>query len=312
MQEHVNAYLQTLVPAEPRSLYDPVRYIINGGGKRLRPALTYFCSLSNEHSDWVSAACAVELLHTFTLVHDDIMDNAFSRRGHATVHEQFDLNTAILSGDVLIALAETSLAAGKYSFHSKMMSEFADGFRYVCEGQALDKEFEMRTDITIDDYFWMIDLKSAKMIELAAVLGAFAAGLGNIESLRRFAHHLGLAFQLRDDLLDLTGSDDFGKTIGGDIIEGKRTFLFLKALEAYPTLSLDKKKLLDRVSTRNASPKDIPNIRLLFEELGVITATTDMIELHTANAADALASVEHEAVRNALLLFSNYLLHRNT
>ncbi len=310
-QDEINSYLQSLVPAEPRSLYDPVRYIIEAGGKRLRPALTYLCTLQQPDANWIDAAAAVEMLHTFTLVHDDIMDNAATRRGQKTLHELYDLNTAILAGDVLIALAETSLASGKYNRASEMMLEFANGFRYVCEGQALDKEFEKNNSVSTEDYFRMIDLKSAKMIELAAVLGGYASGMTDVEPLRSFAHHLGLAFQLRDDLLDLTSQNaSFGKSIGGDIIEGKRTFLFLRAYESITNVSESEQLLLTRILHQQAKWDDIVPVRTLFTKLGVIDESKKMIADHTNIARSALEKIEHPAVRTALQHFSEYLLHR--
>lgn len=310
VQKEVNRQLPLLVPAAPKSLYDPVRYIIEAGGKRLRPALTYLCSLGDPNADWLHAAAAVELLHTFTLVHDDIMDNAATRRGLPTMHEQWDTNVAILSGDVLIALAESSLAAGTYAAASEMMSEFANGFRFVCEGQALDKEFETSENISPDDYFRMIDLKSAKMIELAAVLGAYASGSQHVEAVRTFAHHLGLAFQLRDDLLDLTAAADFGKTIGGDIVEGKRTYLYLFAANA-ATMESDS-ALLKKIAARDATFDDLPMVREVFTRLGSVAESERMIAEHTEKAGEALTQVEHEAQRIALLSFAEHLLKRNT
>jgi geranylgeranyl pyrophosphate synthase len=311
VREQMDVYLKTLVPGTPKSLYDPVRYIIEAGGKRLRPALTYFSSLGDKNSNWMPAAAAVELLHTFTLVHDDIMDNSSSRRGLATMHEKYGLNTAILSGDVLIALAEHSLAMGQYAQSSKMMMEFATGFRCVCEGQALDKEFEHRNDVTTDEYFTMIGLKSAKLIELSAVLGGYASGSTAIEPIRVFAHELGLAFQLRDDLLDLTAEHKtLGKPIGGDIVEGKRTYLYLKARQSYDSLEDSEKKLLDAIANREAGWGDVAQTRALFEKTGAIAATLKRIEFHTQSARTALISITDNATRTALAEFSEYLLHR--
>ncbi len=310
-QDEINSYLQSLVPAEPRSLYDPVRYIIEAGGKRLRPVLTYLCTLQQQDCNWLPAAAAVEMLHTFTLVHDDIMDNAATRRGLKTLHELYDLNTAILAGDVLIALAETSLASGKYNAAPEMMLEFANAFRYVCEGQALDKEFEKNNSVSTEDYFRMIDLKSAKMIELAAVLGGYAWGMSDVEPLRLFAHHLGLAFQLRDDLLDLTSQNaSFGKSIGGDIIEGKRTFLFLRAYESIANISEAEQQLLTRILHQQAKWDDVEPVRTLFTKIGVIEESKKMIADHTNIAQSALEKIELPDLRTGLQHFSEYLLHR--
>ncbi len=311
IRKQIELHLIKLVPETPHSLYDPIRYALKSGGKHIRPVLTYFASLSNSKADWLPAACAVELLHDFTLVHDDIMDNAATRHGKPTIHEQYDVNTAILAGDVIIALAEESLTSGKYEFSDEMMSEFATGFRSVCEGQAFDKEFELRRDVTTEEYFRMIELKTAKMLELAAVLGAYTAGGENVEELRAFAHHAGVAFQVRDDLLDLTADEaTFGKTIGGDILEGKRSYLFVTAMQSFDSVEPEDRDLLIRIQERKATTFDVHHAKKLFTEIGVIENTRKRIEEETMTARKNVENIRSAEVRRALLQFSEYLLGR--
>jgi len=304
--------LSELVPKAPLSLYDPVRFILSAGGKRVRATLTYLTSqLASAEEDYTFAASAVELLHTFTLIHDDIMDNATTRRGNPTVHIKYSSNEAILSGDVMIALALEALSRGNYKNYRQMGEEFWKGFRFVCEGQALDKEFETRSDITEADYIHMIDLKTAKVTELAGVLGALISNIDFVEPVRSFAHHTGIAFQILDDLLDLTAEHpSFGKTIGGDILEGKRTYLFVKAFEQYAMLPPVNQALLDRIVTRTASVDDIPKARQLFEQMGVLQQAKERSEHETMLAKAALSLLPESEAKEMLSFFSDQLLGR--
>jgi len=310
-RKQIELRLLELIPESPKSLYDPIRYTMESGGKRIRPVLTYLSSLSDPKADWLPTACAVELLHNFTLVHDDIMDNAAWRRGKKTMHTLLDVNTAILAGDTIIALAEESLLSGRYELSDKMMSEFSFGFRSVCEGQAYDKEFETRNDVRSEEYIRMIDLKSAKMLELGAVLGAFSAGGEHVEAVREFAHHTGIAFQIRDDLLDLTADTTaFGKTFGGDISEGKRTFLFVTAMSHFDQLKDHDQDLLIRIQDKATTEHDIHHARKLFTDIGVMQKAQEAIEVETIIARNALNEISHENMRKGLLEFGEYLLGR--
>jgi geranylgeranyl diphosphate synthase, type II len=312
IRQKINRYLMDLVPCEPESLYIPVRKILGAGGKRVRPILSAFAAGINSTDDsWLPAAAAVELLHTFTLVHDDIMDNAATRRGLPAVHVQFGTNAAILSGDVLIALAQESLSKMDSLFAARMIAEFAIGFRMVCEGQALDKEYETRENISIAEYLAMIDLKTAKVLELAAVLGALAGSEVYLEEIRSFAHHLGLAFQIGDDLLDLTATHaELGKTIGGDILEGKRTFLFVTAMEIYDQLAETDQALLDRIRNRAAKPDDVETARQLFDRIGVLSSAKRAKKDQTVQAKNALGAIPGGVARDRLDAFSDFLLER--
>lgn len=305
-------FLLDLVPETPRSLYDPVRYLLEAGGKRVRPTLTYLVAqLGDSPQNWMPPAAAAELLHTFTLVHDDIMDHAATRRGRPTVHEHFGDSAAILSGDVMIALATEALTRSISSSGDQLLKEFSWGFKKVCEGQALDKDFETATAISIEDYLHMIDLKTAKVLEMSAVLGAVASGAQEYtEVIRSFAHHIGIAFQIQDDLLDLTAaSPQFGKMIGGDILEGKRTYLLLSALEQRARLSTTDNQLLERVQAGAAVVDDIVHCRELFHRLGVLQRTEAAIASETEKAAEVLRSINHEQAAT-LQVFAQHLLRR--
>jgi geranylgeranyl diphosphate synthase type II len=313
-----------MIPVEPQSLYAPVRHIVSAGGKRVRPILTALSSriaqgtagseTTSDPLSWLHSAVAIELLHTFTLVHDDIMDNAATRRNLPTAHVEFGMSSAILAGDVLIPLAIDALCRTRSSFLPQMVEEFAMGFRLVCDGQALDKEYETRDDISVQEYLHMIDLKTSKIIELAAVLGAYAGGGEHVESLRRFAHHAGLAFQINDDLLDLTAHEAaFGKLIGGDILEGKRTYLFVSAMSQYDTLASEDRELMDMIGRREASVTDILRARDLFERIGVLAAATAEAQNQTHLAQDTLlGSIPESSARNELWAFSESLLRRSS
>jgi geranylgeranyl diphosphate synthase, type II len=299
------------IPAAPESLYAPVRQVVAAGGKRVRPLLTALCyQLTKRDQGWINAGIAIELLHTFTLVHDDIMDNAATRRGQPTVHAQFGTNEAILSGDVMIALAQSALAKGEHQHAAPMLLEFSTGFIRVCEGQAYDKDFEHQHDVSVSDYINMIDLKTAKVLETAAVLGALASGdVANVGALRQFAHHVGIAFQIQDDLLDLTAEHaDFGKTIGGDILEGKRTYLLLKLIEKSNALGSDEHELIERVLARKAKDADIDPVRHVMERVGVLAETRSAVEEHTSHALRSLESINAET--SMLQHFAEWLLQR--
>ncbi len=307
--QHVfEPHLRERIPRKPESLYRPVRDAIAAGGKRVRPYLTAIAA-GGDPAEWLPTAVAVEFLHTFTLVHDDIMDNAATRRGHPTVYVAYGVNTAILAGDTIVSLAALALAEARGDIQAALSLEFARAFQAVCEGQALDKEFESRNDISLAEYTTMIELKTARMFELAAVLGAITAKQP-VEPFRRFAREIGLAFQLQDDLLDLTGDETLGKTIGGDILEGKRTALFVLAMEQYQSLSHGNRSLMDRLRNRQTTREDIAGARQLFEELGILMNVADLAATHMRMAEEELRSID-PLRRNELLAFSDRLLKRS-
>lgn len=221
----------------PHNLYDPADYILQLGGKRLRPILVLAaCELFNkDYHQALPAALSIEIFHNFTLVHDDIMDEAEMRRGEMTVHEKYDINTAILSGDLMLIEAYKFISKLNVPSNlSQIYNIFNDFAIKVCEGQQLDIDFETQAEVSIDEYLKMIELKTAVLIVGALKIGAQIGGAGpeDIFHLGEFGRAIGIAFQIQDDFLDTFGdATKFGKKSGGDIIQGKKTYLFLKALE---------------------------------------------------------------------------------
>jgi len=222
-------------PNQPEQLYSPITYIINLGGKRIRPLLVLMATdlFGKDANNAVDAAMAIEVFHNFTLVHDDIMDNAPLRRGKATVHEKWSTNTAILSGDVMMVEANKNLAKVNPVYLKDVLDTFNATAQGVCEGQQMDMEFEDRDDVTIEEYLDMIRLKTAVLLGGALKLGAIIADANaeDADLLYQFGENIGIAFQLQDDILDVYADPEkFGKQVGGDIIANKKTFLLLKAL----------------------------------------------------------------------------------
>lgn len=309
--------LLAMLPASHDYLYAPLRTIVASGGKRARPQLV-FLAAANERSQEDSsaaalqAAIAIELLHTFTLIHDDIMDRAPTRRGVPTIHTTHGVNTAILAGDVLIAVALEGLGRVDIPRLHDIVREYAAGFRFVCEGQATDKEFEGCEAIQRDDYMTMIDLKTAKIFELAAVMGSLAAGGIYAEALRSYAHHIGLAFQINDDVLDLTAiHPGFGKTPGGDIIESKRTILFALTCERMDELTASDRRLFAKTRDGRATADDVPAARDMMTRTGILEEARELATRETRLAEAALAELPDSHAKDELLAFGQALLGRD-
>jgi len=223
-------------PAYPAELYEPIQYILSMGGKRMRPALLLMaCDLFGGDVEMaVLPALAIEVFHNFTLMHDDIMDNAPLRRGKVTVHERWNKNAAILSGDVMLIQGYKLMMNVEDRLLRVILNIFNDTAVGVCEGQQLDMDFETRNNVKIDEYIYMIRLKTAVVLGGALKIGSIIGGaeIKDAELIAEFGENLGLAFQLQDDLLDVYGSPEkFGKQVGGDIISNKKTYLLLKSLE---------------------------------------------------------------------------------
>lgn len=227
---------QLKFPEYPGQLYEPITYILSLGGKRLRPALLLMASelFGGDAKSAISPALAIEVFHNFTLMHDDIMDNAPIRRGKTTVHERWNNNVAILSGDVMLIEAYKLMMKVDANLLGPVLDIFNQTAVGVCEGQQLDMEFEQRNDVTIDQYVNMIRLKTAVLLGGALKIGALIGGANETDAalLSTFGEQLGIAFQLQDDILDVYGNPEkFGKQVGGDIISNKKTYLLIKALE---------------------------------------------------------------------------------
>ena len=229
-----NYLAQLQLPEEPQRLYSPIIYSMSGGGKRIRPVLLLLCceAFGGDVQSAMSVAAAVEMFHNFTLLHDDIMDNADVRRGKPSVKAQWGDNVAILSGDTMMIYAYRLLGQAPEHKLSRVMSIFTSMALQVCEGQQYDMDFEERSKVSVVDYMQMIELKTSALLAGAAMIGAEMgdASAEDCRKIYRYALELGLAFQLQDDLLDSYGDERLGKKIGGDILEGKKTCLMLNAM----------------------------------------------------------------------------------
>ena len=229
-----NYLAQTNFPADPERLYTPIGYSLAGGGKRLRPVLLLLSHaiFSDDAQRALPAAAAVEVFHNFTLLHDDIMDHALLRRGKPSVYAKWGENVAILSGDAMMIGAYMLLARLQTPLLPQVLTVFNRTALEVCEGQQYDMDFESRQKVSVVEYMHMIELKTSVLLAGAVVMGALLGGASEEDCrlLRRFAIELGLAFQLQDDLLDSYGDERLGKAIGGDILEGKKTYLMITAM----------------------------------------------------------------------------------
>ena len=236
-QNQFSEFLNTYnVEREPKNLYQPIKYILNLGGKRLRPVLTLMTTacFDGDVDRAMDAALAVEVFHNFSLIHDDIMDAAPLRRGQETVHEKWDLNTGILSGDAMLIRAYQLFENYPPETFRELAKLFSKTALEVCEGQQYDIDFETRLQVSIPEYLKMIECKTAVLVGAAMQMGAIVANAPIEDQVRcyDFGKNLGIAFQLQDDYLDAFGNPEiFGKQVGGDILENKKTYLFLKAIE---------------------------------------------------------------------------------
>ncbi len=273
---------------EPVSLYKPIGYILSLGGKRLRPSLTLMtASLFGEYLHHaVQAACAIEVFHNFTLLHDDIMDQAPMRRGHPTVHVKWNTNTAILSGDAMLIEAFRILHFTRQEILPAVTEIFTQTALEVCEGQQYDMDFEKRGVVSEKEYLRMIELKTAVLIAASMKIGALCGGSDAQQAnlLYEVGRNIGLAFQLQDDLLDTYGNPEvFGKAIGGDIVANKKTYLFVMASER--SAEKDQKELLRLFSTTDLQPEiKINKVKALFDTCQVEKITLDKIEYYLQQA----------------------------
>ncbi len=305
-QEFISDYLsaQTLVK-EPKNLYEPIDYILSDGGKRMRPTLTLMAAevFDTDYKKALPAALAVEVFHNFLLVHDDIMDDAPLRRGKETVHEKWNLNTGILSGDAMLILAYQYFE--KYEpvvFHS-LAKLFSKTALEVCEGQQWDVDFENRDDVTIPEYLKMIEYKTAVLVAAAMKMGAIVAETSkeNCDLIYDFGLNLGIAFQLQDDFLDAFGDPKtFGKQVGGDIIENKKTYLYLKAVEFADQNQSDQLKHLFSIHPNDNTEK-IDSVKEIFTATGAAQATQKAIQEYTLKAFETLHKIEIDNEKKDML-----------
>ena len=324
MRRLIDRKLETLVKkSEPTDLNRGLKYVLTSGGKRVRSSLVILSceAVGGTRHDAMDAGAAVEMLHNFTLVHDDIMDNAPSRRGRPTVHTKWDVNNALLVGDVLLGMAYASLTKSRTRELHTLVHLFTGGFLEVCEGQALDLEYERRRKVSLREYFVMIEKKTARLISMSCEVGGL---LGNAtprqrKALRQFGHYIGRAFQVQDDLLDVAAEPRrFGKALGGDILEGKKTFLLTKAAERVRGKD---RTLLERVMQLKSEPTAtlrtstqrqafVAAVTDLYRRHGIMSAARQQIAHDTRKATAALAELPQNQATAMLGWFSQMLLQR--
>ena len=309
-----NRLSKALKERKPYSLYKPAAYILESGGKRLRPLLVLFSAKAagGGFNKAYNAAVAVELLHNFSLVHDDIMDNADKRRGRPTLHKKYDLCTAILVGDSLLSVAYEFLLKDAGHNAAEILKSFTHGLIEVCEGQSMDKDFELIKNVTIEEYILMIEKKTAAMAEMCCNIGALIAGASarEVKALSLYGKNVGIAFQIQDDLLDILGNESgFGKSVGGDLIEGKKTFLFLKALEK--SRGKDKKDFLSVIERKGIKHEEIPKFRELYTKLGVIDDAKGEILKYSRKALAQLKYIKDPEDREFFVWLTDSLIKRS-
>lgn len=315
-QKQFQAYLEAYnTIREPKNLYEPIQYILNLGGKRLRPVLTLMTAecFEGDVKDALDAALAIEVFHNFSLIHDDIMDAAPLRRGHQTVHEKWNLNTGILSGDAMLIMAYQLFENYPPEVYQQLCKLFSKTALEVCEGQQYDIDFETRNTVTISEYLKMIEYKTAVLVGAAMKMGAIIANASTEDQNRcyEFGKNLGIAFQLQDDYLDAFGDPEtFGKQVGGDIIENKKTYLYLKALEF--SSEKDQQQLTQLFSSEDTeSVTKIEIVKQIFRASGSAEATQKAISSYTKTAFDILKTINiSEQQKQILESFGTQLMSR--
>ena len=315
-QERFLKYLKTFYTnKQPNSLYEPINYILQLGGKRLRPVLTLMAAdaYGCDYNKALNAALSIEVFHNFSLVHDDIMDAAPLRRGQQTVHQKWDVNTGILSGDAMLIMAYQLFENYEPQTFQALAKLFSKTALEVCEGQQYDIDFESRDDVSISEYLKMIEYKTAVLVGAALQMGAIVAetSLENQKAIYEFGRDLGIAFQLQDDYLDAFGNPEtFGKQVGGDIIENKKTYLYLKALEFSNAEQKEQLKRLFAISEIEDDEK-INTVKSIYTTTGSAEATQEAVKNYTEKAFKMLDSLEmSDDKKQVLRTFGEQLMNR--
>ena len=313
----VNDYLEQLpYERKPQSLYDPIRYVLSIGGKRIRPVLMLMAYnlFKDQPEKILMPACGLETYHNYTLLHDDLMDNADLRRGHETVHKRWSANTAILSGDSMLVLAYQRMAQVPKEKLASVLDCFTETALEIGEGQEYDMAFETRNDVHEEEYVEMIRLKTSVLLACAMKIGGILADAPeqDVQNLYKFGEQLGLAFQLQDDLLDVYGNPKvFGKAVGGDIVSNKKTYMLINA---YNRANGKQRAELDRwlkVETFNRDEK-VAAVTRLYDEIGIRQLCEEKINFYFEEAAQYLAKVSvPEERKQALRHYMDELLHRD-
>ena len=312
----VNDFLDNLkYERKPNGLYAPVKYVLSMGGKRIRPVLMLlsYGLFKDDVESVLMPACALETYHNYTLLHDDLMDNADMRRGHETVHRKWDANTAILSGDSMLVLAYERMAKCNPVYLSDVLHTFTETALEIGEGQQYDMEFEMRNDVTEDEYIEMIRLKTSVLLACAQKIGAILAGASkqDQDNLYKFGEQIGLAFQLQDDYLDVYGDPKvFGKKVGGDIICNKKTYMLINA---YNRADAEQRRELQHwmeAETFNSDEK-VAAVTAIYNKVGVDKLAIEKIAYYFEESKKYLDAVQVSDERKAeLRLYAQKMMHR--
>lgn len=313
LRDAIDGHIDTVMAScpYPTSLYDPIRYVMAIGGKRVRPLLVVLAarSLGRPAESVLDVAVAVELLHNFTLVHDDIMDRDPVRRGHPTIHARWDEGTAILAGDALIGIAYRCLSRLETPRMGELIRAFTDAVVEVCEGQALDKEFEGREGVRLSEYMDMISRKTGRLISMSARIGALAADAEPeaADALEAFGDRIGAAFQIQDDLLDyLSTTEELGKTVGSDLAMHKATYVTLTARERLQ--GADRRRFDELLA--GGGPDAVGELRALLTDGGVLEAGERHVGELVDEAIGHLRRVLPAGAEAELAAFADWILRR--
>ncbi len=298
---------------EPQNLYKPIEYILKLGGKRIRPILTLMsCDLfGGKHQDALPAALTIEMFHNFTLIHDDIMDKAELRRGKKTVHTKWNENIGILSGDALMILSYQILESYEGVIFKRIFSIFNQTALQICEGQQFDIDFEKRVDVTLEEYLKMISYKTAVLLACSLQIGGIISNASekDLDQIYNFGLNLGIAFQLQDDYLDAFGSENFGKKVGGDIVENKKTYLYIKTIEL--ASMADRQELLNWYADDTKSDHKIEKVKTLFVKNKIPELLLSEIEKYSIMAFENIESLSiSNSRKEAFINFGKSLMHR--
>lgn len=314
--EKVNAFIDKLpYNREPKSLYEPIKYVLSLGGKRIRPVLTLLAyNLWKDDPERIlMPAVAIETYHNYTLLHDDLMDNADKRRGHVTVHKKWDANTAILSGDSMLVVAYQRLASVDHTKLKPVLDLFTETALEIGEGQQYDMDFEHRNDVKEEEYIEMIRLKTSVLLACALKIGAILADApaSDADAMYKFGEQIGLAFQLQDDLLDVYGDPKvFGKEIGGDIMCNKKTYMLINAFNR--ANDAQKKELQKWCSGEKFDRKEkVAAVTKLYNEIGIRELCEAKIEYYFEEGKKWLDQVAVADERKAeLRAYTNKMMKR--
>lgn len=322
MQDYKTIFLKYLIDktkennklVEPKNLYNPIHYILKLGGKRIRPILTLMsCDLfGGNNKAALPAALTIEMFHNFTLIHDDIMDKAELRRGNETVHIKWDENIGILSGDALMILSYQMLESYENNVFKRIFSLFNKTALQICEGQQYDIDFETRINVSIEEYIKMISYKTAVLLACSLQIGAIISNASeqDLHQIYDFGLNLGIAFQLQDDYLDAFGSEEFGKKVGGDILENKKTYLYIKTLEL--GAKTDREELLHWYAMDTKSEDKIEKVKMLFVQNKTSELLLNEIEKYSLIAFKNIDKLSiSNSNKEVFINFGKTLMYRN-